>query len=71
MPGKKNDDRPQVVGLFGIGLDSKDGHKRITRGEEFLVIGGSQETHAKMQDVVMHCSETLRGRGKRLKDAPK
>ena len=69
MSDKKKDDKPQVVGLLGVGLDNKDGHKRITRSDEFLVVGGSQETHEKMQDVVIRFSETLRGRGKRLKDA--
>ena len=69
MPRKKNDDKPQVIGLLGVGLDNKDGHKRITRSDEFLVVGGSQETHEKMQDVVIRFSETLRDRGKRLKDA--
>jgi len=61
--------QPEVVGLVGVGLDSEDGHKRITRGEEFLLVGGSEETHDRMQDVAIHFSESLKERGKRLRDA--
>jgi hypothetical protein len=27
--------------LLGVGLDNADGHKRITTGEKFLILGGS------------------------------
>jgi hypothetical protein len=40
----------ESVGLIGLGLDNQDGHKRITQGEEFLLVGGSEETHERMQD---------------------
>lgn len=52
-----------------MGLDNADGHKRITRSDEVLLVGGSQETHAKMQDVAIHLNESLKDRGKRLRDA--
>ena len=60
--------KPQVLGLLAVGLDNKDDHKRITRSEEMLVVGGSEETHAKMQDVAIHFSESLKSRGKTLSD---
>jgi hypothetical protein len=60
---------PKVAGLLGVGLDNEDGHKRITRGDDFLLMGGSQETHEKMQDVALHVTEALQGKGKRLQDA--
>jgi hypothetical protein len=59
----------EVVGLLGVGLDNQDGHQRITRAEEFLLVGGSEETHERMQDVAIHFTESLQGRGKRLQDA--
>ena len=31
--------------LLGLGLDGKDGHTRITTGENFKLVGGSEETH--------------------------
>ena len=61
--------KAEVVGLVGLGLDNADGHKRVTRSEEFLLVGGSRETHEKMQDVAIHFAESLQDRGKRLQDA--
>jgi hypothetical protein len=61
--------KPEVVGLLGVGLDNKDEHKRITKSEEMILVGGSQETHAKMQDVAIRFSESLKHRGKTLREA--
>ena len=58
-----------IQSLFGIGLDNADGHKRISKTEEFLLVGGSQETHENMQDIALRFSESLRDRGKRLEEA--
>lgn len=60
--------KPEVLGLLGVGLDNKDEHKRITRSEEMLLVGGSEETHAKMQDVAIHFSQSLTKRGKALRE---
>lgn len=60
--------KPEVVGLVGVGLDNQDGHKRITRSEEMLLVGGSEETHAKMQDVAIRLGESLQNRGKKLRE---
>jgi hypothetical protein len=60
--------KPELVGLLGVGLDSKDEHKRLTRADDIILVGGSQETHAKMQDVAIRLNETLKNRGKRLRD---
>jgi hypothetical protein len=59
----------ETVGLLGVGLDNQDGHKRVTKGEEFLLVGGSAATHERMQDVAIHVTETLKTKGKRLQDA--
>jgi hypothetical protein len=64
---KKN--QPEVVGFLGVGLDNKDGHKRLTRSDGFLLVGGSAETHEKMQEVSIRFNESLEQRGKRLRDA--
>ena len=58
----------EVVGFLGVGLDD-DGHQRITNAEHFLLVGGSEETHGKMQDTVIYFNEALEKRGKRLQDA--
>jgi len=51
-------------GLLGLGLDGEDGHRRVTRGKEFLLVGGSAETHERMQDLVVRMNEKLKRRGK-------
>jgi hypothetical protein len=66
---KSKKKQEEVVGLLGVGLDNKDEHKRITKGEEFLLVGGSQETHERMQDVAIRVTESLKDKGKRLQDA--
>ena len=52
--------------LFGLGLDSKDGHLRITRGKNFRLFGGSKETHEKMQEKAIKFNEQLNKRNKTL-----
>ena len=52
--------------LLGVGLDNKDGHKRITMGEQFAILGGSQETHDRMTETVVKTFEELKTRGKLL-----
>lgn len=51
--------------LLGLGLDS-DGHKRVTRGENFLLAGGTAETHEAMTEKAIKINEKLAARGKRL-----
>lgn len=51
--------------LLGLGLDS-DGHKRITTGENFALIGGTQETHDVMIEKAIKINEKLKLRGKQL-----
>jgi hypothetical protein len=54
--------------LLGLGLDAKDGHTRLTRGDNFVLYGGSEETHAVMQETAIKVNEHLDRRGKRLED---
>ena len=52
--------------LLGLGLDNKDGHTRITMGENFKLVGGSAETHTMMQEHALKMNEHLQRRGKKL-----
>lgn len=54
--------------LLGLGLDAADGQTRITRGKNFLLYGGSAETHAEMQETAIKLNEHLDRRGKRLEE---
>jgi len=59
----------EILGFLGVGLDNKDGHQRLTRSEDFLLIGGSAETHERMQDTAIRFGEALRRKGKTLREA--
>lgn len=52
--------------LLGLGFDSKDGHLRITKGENFRLFGGSEETHELMQEKAIKFNEQLGKRRKTL-----
>ncbi len=54
--------------LLGIGLDNKDGHKRVTQGDNFVMAGGSEETHQRMTETAIKFNEKLAKKGKSLED---
>ena len=56
--------------LLGMAFDNTDGHTRLTRGNNFLLVGGSHETHCVMQETAVKVNEQLDRRGKRLEDVP-
>lgn len=58
-------------GLIGIGLDAQDGQTRITRGEGFVLAGGSSDTHSRMQETAIKLTERLADQGHKLPTAPK
>jgi hypothetical protein len=70
VANNREQNKPEVLGLLGVGIDSADGHKRITRSEEFLLVGGSKETHENMQDIAIRFSDSLKKKGKRLPETP-
>ena len=51
--------------LLGVGLDS-DGHKRITTGPNFALVGGTQDTHEQMTEKAIKINEKLKAKGKQL-----
>ncbi len=51
--------------MLGLGLDS-DGHKRVTKGPNFALIGGTQETHEVMTEKAIKINEKLAAKGKQL-----
>ncbi len=63
------DDRPaKSAALLGLAFDAEDGHTRLTRGKNFLLVGGSQETHALLQETAIKINERLDRSGRRLED---
>jgi len=63
---KKKKPRRKAV-MLGVGLDS-DGHKRLTTGPNFILAGGSQETHEDMTEKAIKINEKLAAKGKQLDD---
>lgn len=59
--------RPRKAVMLGVGLDS-DGHKRMTTGKNFVLVGGSEETHEVMTEKVIKINEKLAARGKELEE---
>jgi hypothetical protein len=67
----KNNNREEILGFLGVGLDDSEGHQRLTQTEEFLLVGGSAETHEKMQDTAIRFNESLKKKGKTLRETSK
>ncbi|NLF07136.1 MAG: hypothetical protein GX594_04020 [Pirellulaceae bacterium] len=65
---KATNDSRKSAALLGLGMDNDDEQTRITRGKNFLLLGGSQETHGVMQETAVKVNEQLDRRGKRLED---
>jgi hypothetical protein len=53
--------------MLGLGLDT-DGHKRVTTGPNFALVGGTQETHEVMTEKAIKINEKLAAKGKRLEE---
>jgi hypothetical protein len=64
MPSQGQKKKRKAV-MLGVGLDS-DGHQRITRGPNFALVGGSQDTHEQMTEKAIKINEKLKTRGKEL-----
>jgi hypothetical protein len=55
--------------LLGLGLDNTDNHKRLTQGEGFSLVGGSDETHERMTETVIKTVEDLQRKGRSIPTA--
>ncbi len=53
--------------MLGLGFDS-DGHKRLTTGHNFVLVGGTEETHQVMTEKVIKINEKLSAKGKQLEE---
>jgi len=67
MAKKKEKKSRRRAVLLGVGLDS-DGHKRLTEGPNFALVGGTEETHEVMTEKVIKINEKLAAKGKQLEE---
>jgi hypothetical protein len=65
IPKKRQKDAKAM--MLGVGLDS-DGHKRVTKGDNFALIGGTEETHDCMVEKAVKINEKLSKKGKKLEE---
>lgn len=71
MPEENRLPKPQSPSgpvLLGVAFDADDGHKRLTRSSDFMLAGGSEETHGMMRETVIRVTERLDDRGKSLRN---
>lgn len=68
MSNKRRFTDKHVAGLLGLAFDATDGHKRITRGKNFLLAGGSEDTHGVMRETIIKVNDELDSRGLDLAD---
>jgi hypothetical protein len=68
MDAPRRQRQKSQAALLGLAFDADDGHKRLTRGPNFLLAGGSADTHAVMQETAVKINERLSRDGKQLAD---
>jgi hypothetical protein len=68
MSSKNRLPEKKFAALLGLAFDATDGHKRITRGNNFFLAGGSEETHGIMRETIIKVNQQLDARGIELAD---
>ncbi|HBC87568.1 MAG TPA: hypothetical protein DCZ94_11480 [Lentisphaeria bacterium] len=63
----RKNSKPKAL-MLGLGLDNKDGHTRVTKGDNFYLMGGSEETHERMTETAVKVNEKLQTKGKKLEE---
>jgi hypothetical protein len=68
MDARRSQRRKREAALLGLAFDADDDMKRITRGRNFLLAGGSADTHGRLQETAVKINEHLDRAGKQLAD---
>lgn len=58
----------KIIRLLGVGFDSEDGHIRITNGDNYDVLMGSDESHEYIQQLIQKIEDELKTKGMTLDD---
>jgi hypothetical protein len=61
---------PRRAAIIGLGLDGRGTPHRIITGQECLVLGGSEQTHADILETMLRLEVELERIGQRLGDLP-
>jgi hypothetical protein len=54
--------------LIGLGFDGRDDDYHLTRGDQCLIVGGSEETHASLRETMLLMEDELDRMGQSLGD---
>ncbi len=54
--------------LLGLGSDNQNEETRVTKGDNFYLYGGSEETHERMVEATIKFNEKMDSKGKQLED---
>ncbi|MFQ5964395.1 MAG: hypothetical protein ACE5KZ_08940 [Candidatus Scalinduaceae bacterium] len=65
---KEEKDKRENATIWGIASNNEDNHKRITKGENFYLYGGSEDNHNNMIESVLEFNALITKYGKRLED---
>lgn len=57
--------------LVGVRTDKGDGHTRVSRGEDFMAVGGTKDAHEHLRETVAEISQEAKRRGRDLGEVRK
>jgi hypothetical protein len=66
MPARKTKVRRKKGVLVGVRLDRGDGHSRVSRGKDFVAVGGAKEAHEHLRETVAEISDEVKRRGRTM-----
>ena len=52
--------------LVGVRIDKGDGHRRVSRGDDFVAVGGTKEAHEHLRETVAEISDEVKRRKRSL-----
>lgn len=52
--------------LVGVRVDRGDGHTRVSRGKDFVALGGTKEGHEHLRETVAQISDEVKRRGRAM-----
>ena len=67
MPAPEPGIRRDAKGLLvGVRFDEGDGHSRVSRGKDFVAVGGTKEAHEHLRETVAGISDEVKKRGRSM-----
>jgi hypothetical protein len=64
MPAKSPRVRRRRGILVGVRFDREEGHSRVSRGDDFVALGGTKEGHEHLRETVAEISDEVKRRGR-------